>query len=255
MRTGQAVHIWGPRPIAEVLMEIRATGDEGAEIFAHHLTGPMATPDGLRQSFDEAGVRLAGVYVDVSPRSRDEVGSSVRGLLELLPFLQAAGADRLIVGPGVRTVGGPTLEQLDLIIEALNMLGRQAREAGVAACFHQHVGGQVETPAEFEMLVAGTDPDSVFMCLDTGHLAKAGIDPLATAEKYAVRIGQVHLKDIRDGAFVQLGEGTLDNRPILEYLWRAGYRGWVIPEIPTKDPKPAALTNHRYVRSIVDALR
>lgn len=248
------MHIWGSRPIAEVLMEIRAAGDEGAEVFAHHLTGPMATPDGLRQAFDEAGVQLAGIYVDVSPRSRDEVEPSVRELLEFLPFFQTTGADRLIVGPGERAAGGPTPEHLDLIAKALNLLGRHTREVGVAACFHQHVGGQVETPAEFEMVLGSTNPDSVLVCLDTGHLAKAGIDPLAAAEKCATRIGQVHLKDIRDGTFVQLGEGTLDNRPILERLWRAGYRGWVIPEIPTKDPKPAALANHRYVRSILDAL-
>jgi hypothetical protein len=52
----------GPRPSAEVLLKIRAAGDEGAEILAHHLTDAMALPERLRQTFGNAGVELVGTY-------------------------------------------------------------------------------------------------------------------------------------------------------------------------------------------------
>lgn len=42
-----------------------------------------------------------------------------------------------------------------------------------------------------------TDPKYVFLCFDTGHFTFAGEDPVKMLEKFADRVGHVHLKNMR----------------------------------------------------------
>ena len=77
------------------------------------------------------------------------------------------------------------------------------------------------------------------LCLDTGHIAFGGGDPLQVARSFAERIGHVHLKDIRldllerfiaegkdyvaaakGDVFVALGQGDVDIPGIFDALRR-----------------------------------
>jgi inosose dehydratase len=129
-------------------------------------------------------------------------------------------------------------------------LARMCREEyGLVACFHPHGGTYVENPEEIERLMEATDPGAVGLCLDTGHVAFGGGDPVATAAAYGERIGCVHLKDIqldrlaasirrgedyaaaaKQGVFVALGEGAVDVAGVLRALEASGYAGWLTVE-------------------------
>jgi len=90
------------------------------------------------------------------------------------------------------------------------------------------------------------------MCLDTGHLAIGGSDPVALANDGFDRIGHVHLKDIdgevalrlrggelglveavRHGLFRPLGDGDVPVAEIAAVLARRGYYGWLVLEQDT----------------------
>lgn len=60
---------------------------------------------------------------------------------------------------------------------------------------------------------AGTDPDAIGLCLDTGHIAYGGGDPVAIARRHAARIEHVHAKDVDPAILARVrsaGLGDLD---------------------------------------------
>jgi len=142
--------------------------------------------------------------------------------------------------------------------DALNEVGRLCREQGMRACFHNHAGSYIETRDEFDRLLAMTDPELVFIGLDTGHLAYGGGDVPDFVATYAPRIKILHLKDVyrnvleqarrhkwdyhtavANGLWAELGEGVVDFRAVFEHLGRVGYEGWAIVEIDrTTKPTP-----------------
>ena len=149
---------------------------------------------------------------------------------------------------------------------------REQRDAALS--YHHHMGTGVMTREETDRLMAGTDPSSVHLCLDTGHAAFAGFDPLDLAKTYADRIGHVHLKDVRPevvamaheqslsfqqaieaGVFTVPGDGSIDFVPILQALADSGYEGWLIVEAeqdPAKSvPLEYAFKARRYLREVL----
>ena len=87
------------------------------------------------------------------------------------------------------------------------------------------------------------------LCLDTGHLAFGGADPVAVCKRYASRVWHVHAKDVRAnvldaarrqeldfptavgiGVFAPLGQGNVDFPALLAALRAAGYAGWLVVE-------------------------
>jgi inosose dehydratase len=137
----------------------------------------------------------------------------------------------------------------DAFAAALERLGwavDRCRAAGVRPVFHPHAGTYIETPAEIERLLAGSD---VELCLDSGHLAIGGGDPVALGRRCAGRIAHLHLKDV-DGAvldrlrageiemmqaweaglFCALGEGIVDVDGFLAATAGDGFDGWLVLE-------------------------
>lgn len=116
-------------------------------------------------------------------------------------------------------------------------------------CYHHHMGTVVQSRAEVDILLAGTDRHLVHLLLDTAHLSWAGDDPLSMVRDHADRIEHVHLKDLRPdvlerarrddlsfldailaGIFTVPGDGSLDFKSVLDALADAGYRGWLMVE-------------------------
>jgi inosose dehydratase len=108
----------------------------------------------------------------------------------------------------------------------------------------------VETPEEIERILDGCD---VPLCLDTGHVALGGGDPVAIARQAPERIAHLHLKDVdaklaaqvvagtltfsdavRSSVFLPLGDGDIDLHSVLAEVQGAGYDGWYVFEQDAK---------------------
>ena len=120
---------------------------------------------------------------------------------------------------------------------------------GVAVSLHQHYGTVIERDDQLRRFLEGSE---MGLCLDTGHLAIGGSDPVEIAKLAAGRINHVHLKDVdyelaarlaereldfreaaKKGAFRPLGEGDVDVARLLDLLEDAGYSGWYVLEQDT----------------------
>src|SRR5690606_27726937 len=125
-------------------------------------------------------------------------------------------------------------------------LAEIARGFGLRPVVHPHAGGYLEFEDEIERLVTDSDLD---LCLDTGHLAYARMDPADMIRRHGDRLGHVHFKDIRPdvlarvdaealtfwqaieaGLFCPMGEGVVDLAAVFDALETVGYAGFATIE-------------------------
>lgn len=108
-----------------------------------------------------------------------------------------------------------------------------------------------------------TDPELVYLCLDTAHTTLAGMDPVKAFDKYASRLAYVHLKDVDPDETVHpewpmkrfrpLGVGTVDFKGIYKSLQKNGYDGVLCVELdiqPVCNYK-SAMVSRRYLHDVL----
>jgi inosose dehydratase len=155
------------------------------------------------------------------------------------------------------------------LIAGLKHLCSVAAAEQVKIVYHHHIGTVIQGEADLERLLAAVP--ELHLVLDPGHLAFAGIDPVAVAKRHASRIAHVHLKSVRaaivervrserwsfcravsEGVFTIPGDGSVDFPALFRVLGSAGYQGWLIVEAeedPVKVPAlPKAKAAREYVR-------
>ena len=64
------------------------------------------------------------------------------------------------------------------------------------AVIHPHAGGYIEFEDELDRIANDVPSETAGLCLDTGHLDYAGMDPVETLRRYADRTDYIHFKDI-----------------------------------------------------------
>ncbi|MER5172895.1 TIM barrel protein [Thioclava kandeliae] len=141
------------------------------------------------------------------------------------------------------------------MMETLCQIADVARGYGVRAVIHPHAGGHIEFADEIERPVADIPPEVAGLCLDTGHTLYAGMDPVATLEKYWDRLDYIHFKDIDaevfadvmgrkirffdacgEGVMCPIGRGVIDYPAIHALLEAKGYGGYITIE-QERDPR------------------
>jgi inosose dehydratase len=235
LTVGVLSNIPGPE---DVLDAIVAAGYEGTELGPLGYFGDAAT---LRWRLERHGLYLAGAFVEL--RFGDGDLSALDATIDLLQHVPAAP---------VLSDKGPRDGEVDL--DGVARAVERARSRGLEPVFHHHMGTRVQTPAEIERLLGGSD---VALLLDTGHLTAAGGDPVSALRDWRERVRHVHLKDVRldvlraadsweeawrGGAFCELGAGDVDLDAFLSDLEGGGYDGWLVVEqdwVPGPDDDPA----------------
>ncbi len=162
----------------------------------------------------------------------------------------------------------------ELLIGSLNKAGEICNNYGIRLAYHHHMGTCVQTAEEIKRLLEFTDPNYVNLCVDTGHLYYAGIDPVVFIESNLDRIEHVHFKDVRkeefkrydsssdsflntilSGIFTVPGDGCIDFSSIVKILQQNHYNGWIIVEAeqdPDKaDPLHYAISARNFLDSII----
>jgi inosose dehydratase len=243
-------------PLAELLAQVRASGFR-----AVHAEPPAGLDiGGYRELLAAAGLEPAPGYFSLAlgegPEAYLEAAGSVArdhaalGLREV--FVSIRMTPERIAAPARGAGEAP----LGAIAAALDAVGTVMRGHGVTACLHPHVGSWVEVEDEIEAVAGLTDPELVALGPDTGHLAWAGVDPVAFTARHAARIRALHLKDVRldvarspalrgadyrtvaaAGLWVEPGRGDLDLPGVLRGL-PAAFDGWGVIEVDRPDAGP-----------------
>jgi inosose dehydratase len=296
IRVGNAPCSWGalefasteqPAPASQVLEEMSGAGYAGTELGDWGFL--PTTPNALRAEVGRRALTLIAAFVPVALARAEAVDEGVARAVRTAQLLAAAaGPDAFIVlsddnasvanrttrAGRIRAEDGLTAGQWDAFARRAERVASQVREtSGLRTVVHHHCGGYVETPEEIDALCSRTDPALLGLCLDTGHLAFAGGDPLAALSTYADRIWHVHFKDcepslaaqsrmegwdyhtsVRQGIFCELGRGTVPFDSVIEGLRARAYDGWIVVEqdvLPgLGTPAESARRNREFLRRL-----
>lgn len=149
------------------------------------------------------------------------------------------------------------------LIESVVEVAEIARAHGLKLVFHPHADTHVESEEQIERFLADT-PMTVGLCLDLGHHAYAGEDPITFFRRHAARIPYLHIKSVdpvvlarvvRDGlpfgravslgVFVEPALGAIDFAAFRLAVEEVGFGGFAVVEqdmypAPFDKPLPIA---------------
>ena len=241
---------WGLQLAPErVLSDMRALGVHATE------AGPPgflpADPATARALLDSCGLRLIGGFVTAVLHERARHADELASVKRQAQWLAAGGAELVVLAPALAQTGYSGAAEIPedawpALFEGIDRVADIAAAAGVGVAVHPHWGTAIERPRHIERFLQGT---AHALCLDTGHIALGGADPLKVARDAGARVRHVHLKDldgalgarvragaisyndaVRAGLFRALGEGAARIKDVLGHLRAAGYAGWYVLE-------------------------
>ncbi len=242
----------GAPPWDEVFSEISEAGYLWCEL------GPVGyLPDDddlVRAELDARHLRVAGSYVfePIHDRNRHDdiaeithstsrriasLGGGYLVVIDMVSPERGATAGRSAVAPRLQG------DDYQALLTGLRQIAGIAGEHGLTPVLHPHAGSYVEFEDEIERVLDDTADDGLQLCIDTGHLAYAGVEPVRFLADHRDRTPYLHFKDIDPvvhqkvlsdgvaffdaiplGVFCPVGRGVVDFTALADEL-RKGFDG------------------------------
>lgn len=271
----------------KVLTEMKETGYEGTELgyWGFMPTNPLE----LRKALQDYSLQLLGAFVPVELANDEAHDHGIELAIKTAQLLYDVGYENAFIvladengAEDERTkYAGQITPEMGLSEESWITFASGAEKVakavratfGIRTVFHHHCGGYVETPNEVAKLMELTDPSLLGLCLDVGHYAFGGGNPVDALKEYYHRIWHIHFKDydpeigrhsagenldyfmsVEEGVFCELGKGNVDFKSIVNILMEKGYSGWIVVEQGVLSglvsPKKSAFNNRNFIRKL-----
>ena len=162
-----------------------------------------------------------------------------------------------------RDIGVPTIVAAPEP-EMLPVLDKLVKEFDIKIAIHNH-GPEAKifkTPSEVWEAVEKFDP-RIGLCMDVGHTARAGENPVDAIRKCKARLYDCHFKDIfspeaksAHAAEVEIGRGVLDIKGMLHALLEAQYAGHLgfEHEKTAENPLPGLAESVGYTKGVASCI-
>jgi inosose dehydratase len=186
--------------------------------------GYLPTDPGIvREEYAKRGLTLTGGTVFVALHKGKEALAKAKADCDTeMAVIGPNGAKHVVILPeGYTDMDGnltasPTLtdDEWDSLNTGMSELGKYlADKHGAILVFHTHADSHVGTQEEIERFLDNTDPETVQLCLDTGHVAYCGADNLKLIADYPDRVQYVHLKQVDTAIQARVREEKLGFAP------------------------------------------
>jgi inosose dehydratase len=218
----------------------------------------------IRGALDPHGLALLGGFVPLVLHAEAEREAALAQARRVAAVMADAGASVFVLAI-VQDAAWSPAEPLDdagwaTLAAGVDAVAEVTAALGLTTVVHPHQGTLIERRAEVDRLAERSD---VAWCLDPGHLALGGYDPIAFIDNWGDRVAHVHLKDVnlnvaarlnagelslmaavQAGLFVPLGAGDGRIADLVAALDARGYDGWMVLEqdraITGQAPAPGA---------------
>lgn len=271
---------WGAMlPTPRVLTEMSGLGLPATELGAPGFL--PTSPEEVKATLATYGMTLIGGFTPVILHDAAMREATITEARRVADLFQRAGATEfisaIVMDPDWSIPRPLTLDERRHMMEMFAIIDEICAEHGLNQVMHSHVQTLVETDDDIQMVLDGCD---VNFCLDTGHMAIGGTDPVAFAQQAFDRVGHVHLKDVnlslvppvlarekslmaatQEGLFTPLGQGDVDIAGVVEALESRGYDGWYVIEQDTaltdglpadgEGPIEQVITSMDFLRTVV----
>jgi len=176
------------------LAKVRAMGFEEVEAAGLYDRSPLK----FRAALDKAGLRCQSVHLGYEQfRERP-----AEAFTELKPL----GLSWVVCPWIPHSTFGPDEARMAAVV--LNRAGKMAQDQGLKLAYHCHGYEFVSSPQGtlFDSMADATDPAFVSFQIDVLHAFLGGADPAALITKYGPRVKSLHLKDLKQGVPVSMGQ-------------------------------------------------
>jgi sugar phosphate isomerase/epimerase len=232
-----------PKDYEGTLKQIAALGYqevEAAGYFDH--TAPQV----------KAAMSAAGLHLVSAHYSHDNLAKDFDNILA---FNHEVGVDYLICSfPGIKdpsrlkdtshrsVVNSFTMDDYRWNADQFNKFGEKVKAAGMKFGYHNHTMEFTKQDGlvPLDEMIRLTDPGLVTFELDCGWVIVGGANPVDYLRRYPTRISMLHVKDFKPtdkpASIVdpphaaQLGEGTLDYRPVFEAAKKANIKHYFVEQ-------------------------
>jgi inosose dehydratase len=225
--------------------------------FDNYWLGDCKDPAVLKDALAAHGVELAGLALvctwDQAGETAEEKAAAEYAIKTLKQFPGAK------LGTVPLPAGRKNLHDRRLnLIKNVNAVSKRAADAGVRATFHPNSppSSIVRTQDDYDVVLNSLDPSVSGWTPDVGHIARGGMDVIATLTKWGHLVDHIHYKDFSgNGAepWAKMGTGKLDFQKITEWLTERRYQGWIICEDEAHeavgDPDGVTLQNGEWCKA------
>ncbi|WP_431214182.1 sugar phosphate isomerase/epimerase family protein [Puia sp. P3] len=234
---GIAGYTFAKIPLDQGIAMMKRVGANALSIKDFYL--PMnSTPEtiqSMKEKFTSSGIKIYAAGV-IYMKTQAEVDRAFE-------YAKALGVD-LIVG-----VPNP---------ELLSYTEGKVKQYNIRIAIHNHGPEDKLYPSPVNVYdhIKGLD-NRMGLCLDIGHAARAGANPVEVIGKYGNRIFDLHIKDLSEIAVkpkpIELGRGVLDIPGVVKALAKIRYAGYcsIEHEMDMSDPLPGIAESAGYFRGVV----
>lgn len=176
-----------------------APGDIGSVLRA------FGSPAAFRGELAARGLAVVSAFIadeeSLDWRDPENLPAIVADAGRRAAFLAETGARVLVAGLPMRKTFGARppffvdAAYLTRMADVAHAVGAATMEHGVRLAFHTESNSTLWYERDIDLFMALTDPQYVFLCPDSCHIALGGGDPVAVARRHARRIALAHWKD------------------------------------------------------------
>jgi sugar phosphate isomerase/epimerase len=161
-----------------------------------------------------------------------------------------------------RDIGVPTIVA-DPMPESLPIVDKMVKEFDIKIAIHNHgpEAKHFKSPLDVWDAVKSFDP-RIGLCIDVGHTARAGVEPVDAIRKCKDRLYDCHFKDIASSAAksaateTEVGRGILDIKGMLAALMEVKFAGHVgfEHEKTAENPLPGLAESVGYTKGVISCI-
>ena len=235
LKVGLASYSFSRLPLDATIQAIRRLGVNYVSIKDAHLPLKSTALErkAVAQKFRDAGI--TPLSCGVITMNNDE--TQIRNAFE---YARDAGIPTIVCKPTHQSL--PVLDTL-------------VKEFGLKLAIHNHGPEDKVWPSPLDVWAAIQKYDErIGVCVDVGHTARCGVDPVQALRTCAGRLYDVHFKDLAtkeaNSRPIEVGRGVLDVRGMLKALLDISYGHHVglEHEKDMNDPIPGAAESFGYIR-------
>lgn len=236
-KIGAQLIVWGERQAKDlggVLREVASLGYAGVEMGP----GPLERLENPKELFASNGLVLAALHVGAGDMRIAET---------CLQLLRRCDAHYLLFsGAGGR---GNTEKEYRENSKFMRAVAEKSRGLDIRVCYHNHYQEIADGAKGIKIICSEVEPELLSLCVDTFWVQYAGASPVQFLKENLDRVSYLHLKDLKEKEFVELGQGVVDFPGVFKAIEGKKVEWAVVEQDRTKrTPKESMQISRLYLK-------
>ena len=195
-------------------------------------------------------LRMPSLYVGGPLHEKTSADKTIANALALGDLCRPFGCKAIVTNPDPKPGNvEKTDSELNVQADSLTRMGRTLAEHGFQLRVHHHTPQLVDNAREWRHILAHTDPEYVYICVDVDWAYEAGFAPIPFLREVKNRLREIHVRSARNEIWLEdLEDSDIDYRAVATYLKHANLNPLIVVEL-------AYRPNTLVTRSLVEDLR